>query len=101
MASTNAPDDNPGALKSLFSFLKIGLIKFLSGPYKVLKAAMPSPDKQLYEFASFMLDAGSRILLKDGTTVRPTPIGPRDPPCIGLQGRPGRRKRPIMKEVCR
>ena len=70
---TNAPDNNPGALKSLFGFLKIALIKFLPGSYKVLKAVMPSPNKQLYEFASILLDAGSRILLKAGTTVRPTP----------------------------
>jgi len=34
---------------------------------------MPSPDKQLYEFAIFLRDAGSRILLKAGTPVRLTP----------------------------
>src|SRR5262245_38851083 len=34
---------------------------------------MTSSDKHLYEFAPFLLDAGSRILLKDGATVRLTP----------------------------
>ena len=30
-------------------------------------------DNHLYEFEPFVLDAGSRILLKDGATVRLTP----------------------------
>ena len=34
---------------------------------------MVPPGKQLYEFEPFVLDAGSRILLKDGATVRLTP----------------------------
>ena len=34
---------------------------------------MTSPDNHLYEFEPFVLDAGSRILLKDGVTVRLTP----------------------------
>src|SRR5262245_32998952 len=34
---------------------------------------MPSPDKQLYEFAPFLLDAGSRIFLK-GRADRATPV---------------------------
>lgn len=34
---------------------------------------MVPPDKHLYEFEPFVLDAGSRILLKDGATVRLTP----------------------------
>src|SRR5262245_12100658 len=34
---------------------------------------MGAPDKQLYEFEPFLLDAGSRILLKDGAIVRLTP----------------------------
>src|SRR5215510_5566988 len=31
------------------------------------------PENHLYEFGNFVLDARSRILLKDGTTVRLTP----------------------------
>jgi DNA-binding winged helix-turn-helix (wHTH) protein len=34
---------------------------------------MPWPDNHLYEFGPFVLDARSRILLKDGVTVRLTP----------------------------
>ena len=34
---------------------------------------MSSPEKQLYEFGPYVLDPRSRILLKDGTTVRLTP----------------------------
>jgi len=34
---------------------------------------MSSPSNYLYEFGPFVLDAGSRILLKDGATVRLTP----------------------------
>ena len=34
---------------------------------------MSSQDNQLYEFGPFVIDARSRILLKDGTTVRLTP----------------------------
>jgi len=34
---------------------------------------MSAPDNHLYEFGSFMLDAGSRILLKDRAVVRLTP----------------------------
>src|ERR1044072_6584998 len=34
---------------------------------------MSSPDNHLYEFGQFVLDARSRILLKDGATVRLTP----------------------------
>src|ERR1043165_1625418 len=34
---------------------------------------MSSPDNHLYEFGQFVLDARSRILLKDGVTVRLTP----------------------------
>src|ERR1051325_768313 len=34
---------------------------------------MVSPDNHLYEFGEFVLDARSRILLKDGVTVRLTP----------------------------
>ena len=34
---------------------------------------MPSPDNHLYEFGPFALDARSRILLRDGVTVRLTP----------------------------
>jgi len=34
---------------------------------------MSAPDNHLYEFEPFVLDAGSRILLKDGATVRLTP----------------------------
>jgi len=34
---------------------------------------MTSPDSHLYEFGPFLLDAASRILLKDGVTVRLTP----------------------------
>src|SRR5687768_15713598 len=34
---------------------------------------MIAPDNRFYEFEPFLLDAGSRILLKDGETVRLTP----------------------------
>src|SRR6266478_275732 len=34
---------------------------------------MTSPHSHLYEFGPFLLDAASRILLKDGVTVRLTP----------------------------
>ncbi len=34
---------------------------------------MSSPENQLYEFGPFVIDARSRILLKDGATVRLTP----------------------------
>ncbi|MFY9558375.1 MAG: winged helix-turn-helix domain-containing protein, partial [Blastocatellia bacterium] len=34
---------------------------------------MTAPDNRLYEFGPFVLDASSRILLKDGATVRLTP----------------------------
>src|ERR1041385_3084972 len=34
---------------------------------------MPRPDNHLYEFGPFVLDARSRILLRDGATVRLTP----------------------------
>ncbi|HVG17690.1 MAG TPA: transcriptional regulator, partial [Blastocatellia bacterium] len=34
---------------------------------------MSAPDNHLYEFEPFLLDAGSRILLKNGATVRLTP----------------------------
>lgn len=34
---------------------------------------MSSPENQLYEFGPYVMDARSRILLKDGTTVRLTP----------------------------
>src|SRR5687768_5713709 len=34
---------------------------------------MSAPDNYLYEFESFLLDAGSRILLKGGAIVRLTP----------------------------
>ena len=34
---------------------------------------MSSPDNQLYEFGPYVMDARSRILLKDGITVRLTP----------------------------
>src|ERR1041385_5620538 len=34
---------------------------------------MPRPDNHLYEFGPFVLDARSRILLRDGVTVRLTP----------------------------
>ena len=34
---------------------------------------MVPADKHLYEFEPFVRDAGSRILLKDGVTVRLTP----------------------------
>ena len=34
---------------------------------------MPSQENQLYEFGPFVMDARSRILLKDGATVRLTP----------------------------
>ncbi len=34
---------------------------------------MAAPDKHLYEFEPFLLNAGSRILLKNGATVRLTP----------------------------
>src|SRR5689334_18459852 len=34
---------------------------------------MPWPDNHLYEFGPFVLDARSRILLRDGVTVRLTP----------------------------
>ena len=34
---------------------------------------MSSQDNQLYEFGPYVIDARSRILLKDGTTVRLTP----------------------------
>src|SRR5262249_11247695 len=34
---------------------------------------MSTPDNNLYEFEPFLLDAGNRILLKEGVTVRLTP----------------------------
>jgi hypothetical protein len=34
---------------------------------------MSAPDNRLYEFEPFLPDAGSRILLKNGVTVRLTP----------------------------
>ena len=34
---------------------------------------MSSHENQLYEFGPYVIDARSRILLKDGTTVRLTP----------------------------
>ena len=34
---------------------------------------MSSPENQLYEFGPYVMDARSRILLKDGATVRLTP----------------------------
>lgn len=63
------PDD----LRNLSGFFRIALITLLPSSYKILKAFMISHGNRLYQFESFVLDAGGRILLKDGATVRLTP----------------------------
>ena len=63
----------PEGLRSLLDFLKSGLIKFSASSQRILRAVMNQQDRHLYEFEGFVLDAGNRILLKDGVNVRLTP----------------------------
>jgi hypothetical protein len=70
----NATDDNLDGLRSLWVFVSLITLTEVTEFLRRYDSA----DNHLYEFGPFLLDVGSRILLKDGATVRLTPQGFRD-----------------------